>query len=411
MRKFFGIVILFFAVLESVDSQIQIAPAPEGFDRVRPEIAHGRLDTIHYFSTTVGCERKALVYTPPGYSRDEKYPVLYLLHGIGGDEYEWLRHGQPQVIFDNLYAQQKLKPMIVVLPNGRAMRDDRAVGNIFDSVKVAAFTLFEKDLMSDLIPFIESVYPVLPEREHRAIAGLSMGGGQSLNFGLSNLDKFAWIGGFSAAPNTKKPDELVPNPVAIAKQLRLLWISCGDQDNLLLYSRRLHDFLVENQVPHFYQVIHNGYHDFKVWKDNLYSFSQLLFKPVDYSKFSSDCMGGKRAEANVRACLYPQLLDDGRTLNTPDAHKVVLDLGHPYDMVKNGDGFWQVITDSLSEGLHCNSLIVDGLAIADPCCETFYGSVLDGFYPCKMNWHRSNANSCLKMKRLSMDISNNSGFQ
>src|SRR5882757_11344386 len=101
--------------------------------------------------------------------------------------------------------------MIVVMPNGRAMKDDRAIGNVFDKDKVDAFATFEKDLLNDLIPFIEKTYPVLADREHRAIAGLSMGGGQSLNFGLGNLDKFAWVGGFSSAPNTKSPGELVPD--------------------------------------------------------------------------------------------------------------------------------------------------------------------------------------------------------
>ena len=121
---------------------------------------------------------------------------MYLLHGIGGDEKEWLNGGQPQVILDNLYADNKIEPMIVVMPNGRAMKDDRATGNIMAPEKVQAFADFEKDLLNDLIPFIEKKYPVIKDREHRAIAGLSMGGGQSLNFGLGNLDKFAWIGGF-----------------------------------------------------------------------------------------------------------------------------------------------------------------------------------------------------------------------
>src|SRR5690606_27642748 len=144
------------------------------------------IDTISYRSETVGTERKALVYLPPGFSKKEKYPVLYLLHGIGGDEKEWLNGGHPEVILDNLYADGKLEPMIVVMPNGRAMKDDRAGGNIMEPDKVQAFATFEQDLLNDLIPFIEKKYPVLNDREHRAIAGLSMGGGQSLNFGLGN---------------------------------------------------------------------------------------------------------------------------------------------------------------------------------------------------------------------------------
>jgi enterochelin esterase-like enzyme len=259
--------------------------APRGFDSLRTGIPQGKLDTIRYASKTVGTTRKALVYTPPGFNKKKKYPVLYLLHGIGGDEKEWLQ-GKPQVILDNLYADNKIEPMIVVMPNGRAMKDDRAGGNIFDSAKVQAFATFEKDLLLDLIPYIESTYPALKDRESRAIAGLSMGGGQSLNFGLGNLDKFAWVGGFSSAPNTKRPEELVPDPEEAKRKLKLLWISCGDNDGLITFSKRTHDYLYEKNVPHIY-YIEPGVHDFRVWKNGLYMFSQFLFKPVDVSTFST----------------------------------------------------------------------------------------------------------------------------
>lgn len=268
-------------------SQIPGTPVMPGFDNVRASIPHGTIDTITYQSNTVGSSRKALIYTPPGYSKDKKYPVLYLLHGIGGDHKEWFNGGQPQVILDNLYADGKLEPMIVVMPNGRAMQDDRAVGNIMAPDKVQAFATFEKDLLNDLIPFIEKKYPVINDREHRAIAGLSMGGGQSLNFGLGNLDQFAWIGGFSSAPNTRKPEELVPDPAKAKQQLKLLWISCGDKDGLITFSQRTHDYLNANKVPHVYYIIPGGFHDFKVWKESLYLFSQLIFKPVDPSVFST----------------------------------------------------------------------------------------------------------------------------
>jgi enterochelin esterase-like enzyme len=231
-----------------------------------------------YTSKTVGTERTTLVYTPPGYSTEKNYPVLYLLHGIGGDEFEWLNGGHPEIILDNLYAEGKVEPMIVVLPNGRAMKDDRAEGNIMAPDKVQAFATFEKDLLNDLIPFVENKYPVIADREHRAIGGLSMGGGQSLNFGLGNLDVFAWVGGFSSAPNTKQPAELVPNPDEAKKQLSLLFISCGDKDGLITFSKRTHDYMSENDIPHYYYVIPEGQHDFNVWKDSLYNYAQLLFK-------------------------------------------------------------------------------------------------------------------------------------
>jgi enterochelin esterase-like enzyme len=138
------------------------------------------------------------------------------------------------------------------------MKDDRAGGNIFDSARVQAFTTFEKDLLNDLIPFIEKKYPVFTDREHRAIAGLSMGGGQSLNFGLGNVDKFAWVGGFSSAPNTKPPKELVPNPEETKKKLKLLWISCGDNDGLITFSKRTHEYLRQQDVPHIYYIEPGG---------------------------------------------------------------------------------------------------------------------------------------------------------
>ena len=253
---------------------------PEGFDVAKNDIPHGTVSTITYPSKTVGTDRRATVYTPPGYSRNKKYPVLYLLHGIGGDEKEWLNGGHPEIILDNLYAQGKVVPMIVVMPNGRAMKDDSATGNIFAPDKVEAFATFEKDLLNDLIPYIEKNYPVKKNRENRAIAGLSMGGGQTLNFGFANMDKFAWMGAFSAAPNTKQPKELLPDPKQ-AKKMKLIWISCGDQDGLIGNSTRTSDYLKENGIPHILRLTPGGVHDFKEWKDNLYRFSQLIFKPVD----------------------------------------------------------------------------------------------------------------------------------
>jgi enterochelin esterase-like enzyme len=179
---------LFIGMLYSFSgsSQPSVKEAPKGFDVARADIPHGKIDTVSYASQTVGTTRRALVYTPPAYTKRKKYPVLYLLHGIGGDEKEWLNGGHPEVILDNLYAKGKVEPMIVVMPNGRAMKDDRATGNMMAPDKVQAFATFEKDLLNDLIPFIEKNVPVLKDREHRAIAGLSMGGGQSLNFGLGN---------------------------------------------------------------------------------------------------------------------------------------------------------------------------------------------------------------------------------
>ncbi|QEC45184.1 alpha/beta hydrolase-fold protein [Pseudobacter ginsenosidimutans] len=356
-------------------AQPSVKEAPAGFDIEKSGIPHGKIDTVSYSSKTVGTVRKALVYTPPGFSSRNKYSVLYLLHGIGGDEKEWFYNGKPQIILDNLYAEGKLAPMIVVMPNGRAMKDDRATGNIMAQDKVQAFATFEQDLLNDLMPFIEKKFPVLQDREHRAIAGLSMGGGQSLNFGLGNLDKFAWVGGFSSAPNTKSPQQLLPDPEAAKAKLKLLWISCGDKDNLISFSKRTHDYLFEKEVPHIY-YIEPGVHDFKVWKNGLFMFSQFLFKPVDASSFPGYTILGTPATTNVRSANYPQVFPDNRVVfrvKAPDARQVQVDLGRKYDMVKDAEGFWNVVTDSMGEGFHYYSLLIDGVALADPASETFYG--------------------------------------
>jgi enterochelin esterase-like enzyme len=375
MKKLITLFTALIVIIFTANSQNIVKHAPVGFDSLRTGITHGKIDTISYYSKTVGKNRRALIYTPPAYSKSKKYPVLYLLHGIGGDEKEWLNGGHPQVILDNLYAENKIEPMIVVMPNGRATKDDSAKGNIMAPDKVQAFATFEKDLLNDLIPFIEKKYPVLKDREHRAIAGLSMGGGQSLNFGLGNLDQFAWIGGFSSAPNTKLPEQLLPNPEDARKKLKLLWISCGDNDGLITYSQRTHDYLNANDVPHIY-YIEPGVHDFKVWKNSLFMFSQLIFKPVDVSKFNKYSVVGIPPSTNVRGVKYPQILPDSRAIfrvKAPDAQKIQLDLAKKYDMVKNSEGIWEVTTDSLTEGFHYYSLLVDGLALADPASETFYG--------------------------------------
>ena len=248
---------------------------PEGFKTVRESAPHGKLEMCEYESKTVGTTRKANVYTPPGYSADKKYPVLYLLHGIGGDETEWQRFATPNVLFDNLIDDGKALPMIIVMPNGRAQKNDRTEGNGMQSAP--AFAVFEKDLLNDLIPAIEAKYSVDKSREMRAIAGLSMGGGQSFNFGLGNLDTFAWVGPFSAAPNTKPVEELIPNIENAKAKLKLLWISCGNKDGLIRISQNVDQFLKKNSIEHVWHVDGHG-HDPVHWSSSLYWFGQSVFQ-------------------------------------------------------------------------------------------------------------------------------------
>jgi enterochelin esterase-like enzyme len=261
---------------------------PQGFDQPRDDIEHGKLERVEYDSKTVGVKRWMQVYTPPGYSAEKKYPQLYVLHGIGGNEREeWTRQGVAHVLLDNLIADKKIEPMVVIFPNGNATANPESEGRGGLGGRGSGRgrgdfggwgAPFENDLIKDIIPYIESHYSVHTDREHRAVAGLSMGGGQALNFGLKNLDIFAWVGGFSSAPNTNPPEQLVPDPDEVKGQLELLYISCGNKDGLIRVSQGVHAYLKEKNVPHIWHVDDHA-HDFEHWKKGLYNFSQLIFKP------------------------------------------------------------------------------------------------------------------------------------
>ena len=250
--------------------------APADFIQVRPDIPKGKLETITYNSKSIGVDRKAVVYTPPNYDPGQKYPVLYLMHGIGGNETHWTSLCAANTVLDNLIAEKKAVPMIIVMPNGRATADPPSA-NFMSDFNYYAF--FEKDLLQDLMPYIESHYSVRADRDHRAIAGLSMGGGQGLNFGINNIDKFAWVGGFSSAPNLQQPDVLVPKIQQAKDKLSLLWIGCGDKDNLITGSWNLHQGLVKAGIDHVW-YLDTGGHEVPVWNNNLYLMAQMLFKPV-----------------------------------------------------------------------------------------------------------------------------------
>jgi enterochelin esterase-like enzyme len=288
-------------------------PAPEGFDVRGAGVATGTVERIEYPSRVTGNMRPAMVYTPPGYSTAQRYPVLYLLHGIGGNETHWTQFGAADAILDNLIAANKAVPMIIVMPNGRASnepqtafgggrrgggrgaaaapegqgrgqqaRGDGGGGRAGGrgggmGVEFEATAAFARELVDDLVPHIEANYSVQADRDHRALAGLSMGGGQSLNFGLNNLATFASVGGFSSAPNTAPPAELL-NDAAAARQMKVLWVSCGDQDSLFNISTGVHEYLAAQNVPHIWHIDVGGAHTFPVWKNDLYHLSTLLFQ-------------------------------------------------------------------------------------------------------------------------------------
>jgi enterochelin esterase-like enzyme len=247
---------------------------PEDFKTERANAPHGELKVVEYDSKTLGTRRLIRVYTPPGYSAARKYPVLYLHHGLGNTSTEWLRAGAP-VIADNLLADGKMQPMIIIFPQGSA--GSTAAGESQGIRDTAGYgTPYENDLLKDIIPFVESRYSVHTDRARRAIAGMSMGGGQTLNIGLAHLDVFGSVVAVAAAPNTKPAATLIPDPAAL-KQLKLFWLGVGNRDPLMRISRGIHTFLVEKDVPHIWRL-DGGAHNGIEMGHNFYHFAQLLFK-------------------------------------------------------------------------------------------------------------------------------------
>lgn len=267
------------AVVLAHDDVRAFPEPPAGFADLRPGVAPGRVEAFGYGSGITGTRRTANVYLPPGYTAGRKYPVLYLLHGIGGNQDEWRGYVRAHTILDNLIADGKAVPMIVVMPNGRALPDDRPppADRVFTAENAAGFANFERDLLGFLIPAVEAKYAAVNDRKQRALAGLSMGGGQTLNFGLAHLDTFAWVGGFSSAPNTRPADELLPDPAAARRQLALLYLSCGNKDGLINVSQAMHRALKQRDIPHVWNVDGHG-HDRESWAENLYHFAQRLFR-------------------------------------------------------------------------------------------------------------------------------------
>jgi len=228
-----------------------------------------------YSSDTTGAMRKCYVYTPPGYDPNVTYPVMYLLHGIGGIHTEWLG-GSPNEILSNLINADKAKPMIVVMPNTRAMNPDSVPSNVYGTENVNAFNNFIIDLKKDLMPFIEGQYKVLSERTGRAIAGLSMGGMESLNIGLSMPETFGFIGAFSAAPGLPLTSEQMKLPDEY-KDNTFIMICCALDDGLLSFSQNYNKSLINNGVKTTYYTLNKGGHGFDVWKNGLYHFAKKIF--------------------------------------------------------------------------------------------------------------------------------------
>jgi enterochelin esterase-like enzyme len=247
------------------DSQNLPAP-PSGFNSPQSG-SKGSVSSPLNFPTRNYGQRKVVVYTPPGYSKTDgtKYPVVYLHHGIGGNETVWTSgsEGHAQNVMDFLYSKNNAKPMIVVMPNGNVNGD---------------FGKHTDVLLNDLIPWVEQNYPVLTDPDSRAIAGLSMGGGQTFNIGFPNTDKFHYIGSFSAAPNTSPPSQTIKDVNVIKQNLKVIYLSYGSNDNLLNNGQQYHTYLNQNNVFHYWQIEKNLGHEMLVWDRSFYNFAMRIFK-------------------------------------------------------------------------------------------------------------------------------------
>jgi enterochelin esterase family protein len=247
------------------------------------DVPHGEVHHHFYKSTVVGDQRDFYVYTPPGYDGRGKqtYPVLYLLHGFSDDASGWTAVGRANVILDNLIAQGKTKPMIVVMPLGYGAPEILRGGfGAFRNTELRDrnFAKFSEALLGEVLPRVESAYQVKKDQNSRAIAGLSMGGSESLLTGLNNLDKFAWVGAFSSGGIPEEFDKDFPKLDAKANEkLKVLWIACGVDDRLIELNRKLRSWLDAKGV-HKVDVETPGAHTWMVWRRNLVAFSGLLFR-------------------------------------------------------------------------------------------------------------------------------------
>ena len=252
-------------------------PVP-GFT-AKTKVPHGQIREVMYDNTLLGKigadGRKVSVYTPPGYDPTQKYPVLYALHGIGGNHKEWLS-AKPQQILDNLYAAKKIVPMIVVFPNGRAMNPDTCPKDMYGSANVQGFYDFwDKDMRDFLIPFIEKTYSVQADKEHRAIMGYSMGGMQAVRFGLGNPTYFGYIGGLAPA---FRPDVKTLTADDINSQYKRFFLSAGTLDSLFKPTETFSEALTAKGVHHIFVPVEGAKHDGSTWSPGLYNFAQIIFK-------------------------------------------------------------------------------------------------------------------------------------
>jgi enterochelin esterase-like enzyme len=264
------------------DSELHV-PGPKSLPWELNDVPRGKLHRHFYKSTVTGDERDFIVYTPPGYdpASRKKHPALYLLHGFSDDATAWSTVGRANVILDNLIARGEVKPMIIVMPLGYGTMDyvlGGWTGTRRGDLRQASFDKFRENLFQEVIPQVEQSYRVSADRKNRAIAGLSMGGAESLYIGLNAPDRFAWVGAFSSGGlSTNYPAQYPQLDEKANQRLRLLWIACGTEDRLSESNRQFTHWLHSKNVKYTW-VETPGAHSFRVWRRYLSEFAPLLFR-------------------------------------------------------------------------------------------------------------------------------------
>jgi enterochelin esterase family protein len=255
-------------------------PAPEDDFYLAKHVPHGDIREHWFYSQVTGSFRRMFVYTPPDYDKNTRtrYPVLYLQHGAGELEMEWTHSGKANFILDNLLAEGKALPMIIVMNNGFATRPDQAGQTMSGNARWAAF---EEMLIKEVIPDIDANYRTIPDREHRAMAGLSMGGMQTFTIGLNHLDTFSHLGIFSGVPTNYA--DLIKGPIgqgpAFNKRVKLLWFGVGTDDTSFHNRQQeLQDLLMKSGIKAQYYISNGTAHEFQTWRRCLHIFAQLLFR-------------------------------------------------------------------------------------------------------------------------------------
>jgi enterochelin esterase-like enzyme len=268
--------------LLNTESEVHV-PGPASLPWEVNDVPRGVVHRHNYKSAAANDERAYFVYTPPGYNAasDKQYPALYLLHGFSDDSTAWCSVGQANVILDNLIARGEVKPMIVVMPLGYGTLEilHRSRGRQRDpDLGARNSRQFNASLLDEVLPQVEKEYRIAADRKDRAIAGLSMGGAESLTVGLNSLDRFAWIGAFSSGGVGTNYSKEFPNLDAKANDsLRLLWISCGKDDGLVKANREFVQWLDTEGIHHTWTEV-PGVHSWRVWRRNLAAFTPLLFR-------------------------------------------------------------------------------------------------------------------------------------